>query len=229
MIRIYTSYLLGWCNIKDDEIVYRKKMKIKQDRSFLINRDSLLLITGRWGKVWKAISTMLILLSACVSVDTKDMKPLKTVDFVDLERYAGEWYEIARYAHRFQKGCLGSKATYRLENNGKITVVNECYEESPSEKRRSVKGKAWVADKKNNAKLRVSFFWPFAGDYWIIDLGRDYEYAVVGHPKRKYLWILSRIPELDRETYESILHRLEQQEYDTSKLIQTANLKERKE
>jgi apolipoprotein D and lipocalin family protein len=92
---------------------------------------------------------------------------------------------------------------------------------SASGKLRSAKGKAWVVDKQSNAKLKVSFFWPFAGDYWVIDLGENYEYAVVGHPDRKYLWVLSRTPEMDENVYQAILDRLQKQEYDTSKLFRT--------
>jgi len=149
------------------------------------------------------------------------MTPLKTVKFVDLYRYVGQWYEIARYHHRFQEGCVGSKATYSLRDDGKITVINECYDKSFSGKLRTAKGKAWVVDKETNARLKVSFFWPFAGDYWIIDIGQDYEYAVVGHPDRKYLWILSRTPEMDINVYQVILGRLQKQGYDTEKLIRT--------
>ena len=159
--------------------------------------------------------------SGCATKNGNGMKPLETVNFVDLSRYVGEWYEIARYHHRFQEGCVGSKATYSLRDDGKITVINECYDKSFSGKLRSVKGKAWVVDKETNARLKVSFFWPFAGDYWVIDLSQDYEYAVVGHPNRKYLWILSRKPVMDEEVYKSILARLQKQEYDTAKLIST--------
>jgi apolipoprotein D and lipocalin family protein len=162
-----------------------------------------------------------ILSGGCVMKSENGMTPLKTVGFVDLNRYLGRWYEIARYHHRFQEGCVGSSATYSLRDDGKITVLNECYENSFSGKLRSAKGKAWVVDKKTNSRLKVSFFWPFSGDYWIIDLGTDYEYAVVGHPSRKYLWILSRTPEMDEEVYQSILARLQMQEYDTGKLIKT--------
>jgi len=154
-------------------------------------------------------------------MDGNNMKPLETVNNVDLDRYIGQWYEIARYEHRFQKGCVGSKATYILRDDGKITVVNECYDKSFSGKLRSVKGKAWVVDKESNAKLKVSFFWPFAGDYWIIDLGENYEYAVVGHPNRNYLWVLSRTPEMDEDVYSEILSRLEKQGYDTAKLFKS--------
>jgi apolipoprotein D and lipocalin family protein len=156
-------------------------------------------------------------------MEMSNMKPLETVNNVDINRYIGEWYEIARYEHRFQEGCVRSKATYSLRDDGKITVVNECFGKSFSEKLRSVTGKAWVVDKETNAKLKVSFFWPFSGDYWIIDLGENYEYAVVGHPYRKYLWILSRTPEMDENVYNGILDRLEKQDYDTSKLLKSAH------
>jgi len=164
---------------------------------------------------------MSLLLSSCKTMDRNNMKPLETVNFVDINRYIGEWYEIARYEHRFQKGCVGSKATYSLRDDGKITVVNECFEKSFSDNIRSAKGKAWVVDKQSNAKLKVSFFWPFSGDYWVIDLGENYEYAVVGHPGRKYLWILSRTPEMDENVYNEILARLENQDYDTTKLFKS--------
>lgn len=147
------------------------------------------------------------------------MTPLQVVDFVDLKEYMGEWYEIARYPNRFQKDCEGSKATYSLREDGKVTVLNECYDQDFSKRIRSVEGKAWVVDKETNAKLKVSFFWPFSGDYWIIDLGREYEYAVVGHPKRKYLWILSRAPQIEEKQYQQILAGITKQEYDISKLI----------
>ena len=163
-----------------------------------------------------------LLLSSCVTMDGNTMKPLETVNHVDLSRYTGQWYEIARYEHRFQKGCVGSKATYSLRDDGKIAVVNECFDKSFSGKLRSAKGKAWVVDKDTNARLKVSFFWPFAGDYWIIDLGENYEYAVIGHPNRKYLWILSRTPEMDKNVYNEILVRLEKQDYDTTKLLKSA-------
>jgi apolipoprotein D and lipocalin family protein len=152
-------------------------------------------------------------------MDVNNMKPLETVTYVDLNRYVGQWHEIARYQHKFQEGCIGSKAIYTLRDDGKINVLNQCYEKSSSGELRSAKGKAWVVDKQSNAKLKVSFFWPFAGDYWIIELGDDYEYAVVGHPTRKYLWILSRTPEMDETLYNEILSRLEKQDYDTTKLL----------
>jgi len=149
------------------------------------------------------------------------LPPLRVVPHVDIGRYVGTWYEIARYPHKFQNGCVDSRATYALRDDGKLSVLNECYEETDRSKLRSVKGKAWVVDTSTNAKLKVSFFWPFSGDYWIIDLGKNYDYAVIGHPGRKYLWILSRSRDIDKNMYDGILTRLKEQHYDTSKLIRT--------
>lgn len=144
---------------------------------------------------------------------------LPVVPRVDLARYTGTWYEIARYPHRFQEGCLASTATYTLRDDGRIDVLNVCREEWPKGKLRSAKGVAKVTDPATNAKLKVSFFRPFWGDYWIIDLGADYEYAVVGHPSREYLWILSRTPVLAEATVQSILSRLGGLGYDTERLL----------
>ena len=155
------------------------------------------------------------------------ISPLEVVPYVDLVRYTGVWYEIARYPNSFQEGCVGSRATYAVRDDGKISVLNECYDKSFEGRIKSAKGKAWVVEKETNAKLKVSFFWLFAGDYWIIDLGKDYEYAVIGHPERKYLWILSRTKEMDKEVYEGILSRLRDKQYDTSRLIKTPQKQEK--
>jgi apolipoprotein D and lipocalin family protein len=165
------------------------------------------------------LALLLFLSASCSAFNKTDMEPLIVVDYVDLNRYAGVWYEIARLPHRFQKGCVSSMATYTPLADDKLSVVNQCREGSTTGKVRSVKGVARVVDTQTNAKLKVSFFWPFYGKYWIIDLGSDYEYAVVGHPSRKYLWILSRTPEMDEGIYQMLLQRLEKQHYDTSKLI----------
>jgi apolipoprotein D and lipocalin family protein len=165
--------------------------------------------------------TFSISLLACASGMKKGLPPLKVVTFVDLNRYAGTWYEISRFPNRFQKGCVGTTATYTIRKDGKIGVVNQCRKGTLDGEISSVKGTAWIVDKKTNAKLKVSFFWPFSGHYWIIDLGENYDYAVVGQPDRKYLWILSRLPKMDEKIYNLILEKLKLQFYDTSKLIKT--------
>ena len=164
-----------------------------------------------------------IFLSTACTFWRKDVAPpLQVVPRVDLERYTGTWFEIARFPHRFQEGCVASSATYTLRSDGAIEVLNQCRKGSPDGEISSVRGKAWVVDKETNAKLKVSFFWPFSGAYWIIDLGENYDYAVVGHPNRKYLWILSRTPQMEDSLYQRILEKLRNQSYDLSKLIQTA-------
>jgi len=171
---------------------------------------------------WEQILIFVSILIMASCIHMKDtVPPLRVVPYVDLNRYTGIWYEIARYPHKFQTGCVDSRATYAIRDDGKLSVLNECYEESDNSKLRSAKGKAWVVDTNTNAKLKVSFFWPFSGDYWIIDLGKVYEYAVIGHPERKYLWILSRTQVMDESVYEGILNRLKEQHYDISKLIRT--------
>jgi apolipoprotein D and lipocalin family protein len=146
---------------------------------------------------------------------------LKVVPKVDLKRYTGTWFEIASYPTSFQKGCTGTKAIYSLRDDGDIDVLNQCYKKGFDGEITSARGKAWVVDETTNAKLKVRFFWPFWGSYWIIDLGKDYDFAVVGHPSRKYLWVLSRTPQMDDVLYYDVLGRITQQGYDTSKLVRT--------
>ena len=151
----------------------------------------------------------------------KSDPPLTVVDAVDLNRYLGKWYEIASYPAWFQKDCTASTAEYSLLPDGKIQVVNRCRKDSLDGPLKESKGKAEVVDTTTNAKLKVWFFWPFKGNYWIIDLNPDYQWAVVGEPSRKYLWILSRKPTMDEAVYQSILGRLPQKGYDPDGLRRT--------
>jgi len=163
----------------------------------------------------------LISAGALMAAISADIPPLQTVPSVDLARYMGEWHEIASFPQRFQKGCVASKAAYVLRKDGDVDVLNQCRDKTLEGKVRTAKGKAWVVDSKSHAKLKVRFFWPFSGAYWIIDLGVNYEYAVVGHPNRNYLWILSRTPQMDPAVYDGILERLKKQHYDVSRLRKT--------
>jgi apolipoprotein D and lipocalin family protein len=148
-------------------------------------------------------------------------KPLETVPRVDLERYLGTWYEIATIPQRFQKDCVGVSATYTLRDDAKIEVLNKCRKKTLDGELKTVKGKAWVVDKETNAKLKVQFFWPFKADYWIIELAPDYHYAVVGHPSRKYLWILCRTPQMDEALYQDLVQRIANKGYDPSLIKRT--------
>ena len=147
---------------------------------------------------------------------------LEVVPAVDLSRYVGQWYEIARLPNGFQKKCADSvTANYTLRSDGSIQVVNRC--RKASGEFTTATGKAKIVDKKTNAKLKVTFFWPFYGKYWILDLGPDYEYAVVGEPGRDYLWILSRTPQIDEELYRQLLARMQERGFDTTRMIRTAH------
>ncbi|HSQ79148.1 MAG TPA: lipocalin family protein [Candidatus Bathyarchaeia archaeon] len=148
-------------------------------------------------------------------------KPLEVVPQVDLPRYLGTWYEIATIPQRFQRGCVGVTAHYSLRPDGAIDVVNVCRKDRLDAPPRSVRGKAWVVDKTTNAKLKVRFFWPFTGDYWIIELDPDYQWAVVGHPGRTYYWILSRTPQMEPALYEELIRRAAAKGYDTSLIKKT--------
>ena len=149
---------------------------------------------------------------------TSMTQPLITVPFVDLKKYAGKWYEIASFPNRFQKGCNCTTAEYSLTDKGFVTVENRCNKDSINGKQSYIKGKAFVVENSGNAKLMVQFFWPFKGKYWIIDLAEDYSFAVVGHPNRKYLWILSRTAKINEDVYNAILSRLKEKGFDLSKL-----------
>ena len=150
---------------------------------------------------------------------------LRVVDHVDLGRYLGTWYEIASIPTPFQSFCArGTTATYRLLSDGKIEVTNQCY--TASGERKVAVGRAWVPDPKTPAKLKVSFvsflgLWLFAADYWIVDLGPNYGYAVVGHPSRNYGWILSRTPTHGRDDLARICAHLASQGYDVSRFRTT--------
>lgn len=145
---------------------------------------------------------------------------LQTVENVDLSRYVGQWFEIARYPNSFQKNCIASSALYTLNKDGEIEVLNKCIDANSGQPRQA-KGRAWIIDHKSNAKLKVSFFWPFRGDYWIIDLDKNYEYAVIGTPSRKYLWILARKSTMDDELLKSILQKAALQGFDPSIVIRS--------
>lgn len=169
---------------------------------------------------------MQLLSAACLALaclaGCSNHPPLEVVDRVDLTRYMGRWYEIAKYPTRFEKGCHGATADYALRPDGKVDVVNRCRKGSMTGKEDVAKGVARLVDTKTNAKFKVMFQWPFEGDYWVIDLDPEYRWAVVGEPSRKYLWILSRTPKMSEADYNGIVSRLPAKEYDPAKLEKMA-------
>jgi apolipoprotein D and lipocalin family protein len=143
---------------------------------------------------------------------------LDVVPHVELEKYLGRWYEIAHLPAKFQEGCDETTATYTLLKGGNISVLNTCKRNG---KVKTAKGKAKVVDEATGAKLKVTFFWPFYGDYWIIKLGMNYEYAVVGTPNLKYLWMLSRTPRIDNKLFSELTEFAKAKGFDTNRLIIT--------
>ena len=166
-----------------------------------------------------------LVLAGCGTTATErlGLPPLRTVPRVELERYAGTWFEIASFPQRFQRGCTATSATYALRADGGVDVVNRCRKDSPDGPEKVARGRARVVDGGTNARLEVSFFRPFWGDYWIVELGDDCGWAAVGHPSRDYLWILARTPTLSPDLYGAILRRLEAQGYETARLVRTVH------
>ena len=167
------------------------------------------------------LGVVLMALVASAGVATAKEPELAVVDSVELDRYLGTWYEIASYPAWFQRNCTAVTARYSLRDDGLIEVVNSCRKGSLDGKLKQSTGRAKVVDTDSNAKLKVSFFGPFWGKYWIIDLDPDYQWAVVGEPKRKYLWILSRTRSMDDEVYKRILAGLPDKGYDPDGLLRT--------
>lgn len=166
---------------------------------------------------------------------SKDIKPAvfaplaadgKTVEYVDLERYLGRWYEIATIEQPFQRNCTGTTATYGLNDNGTVSVLNECYKNSLTGRYDVIEGYARIADKATNARLRVYFFPLFGAPYHIVELDDaldedPYQWAVVSSPIKSFLWILSRTPQLSQRAIDQIIERLEKRGYPVDRLTFT--------
>ena len=156
---------------------------------------------------------------ACLALSVHAETPVVSVAEVNLARYAGKWYEIASFPMFFQRNCVGdTTAEYALTPEGEVSVTNRCRTAGGVDEAR---GKAWTLADGNNARLKVSFFWPFRSDYWVIGLDPDYRWGVVGNPNRKYLWILSRTPQLDKNLQEAALKTATTQGFDLKQLNYT--------
>jgi apolipoprotein D and lipocalin family protein len=176
-------------------------------------------------KIKKYIKVLLFIgaVMSLFSCGSSNYPPLDVVDKVDVQKYLGKWYEIALLPNSFEKNCNCTTAEYSLIDSETIRVINSCRKDSVKGEIDKATGKAFVVEGSNNAKLRVQFFWPFRGDYWIIDLDKEnYQYAVVGAPSRKYLWILYRKPKMDEELFNSLVSKCKEKGFDVSKLIKTA-------
>ena len=163
------------------------------------------------------IIAMAFLLFGALSCEENAPADDHTVEAVDLARYAGKWYEIASLPAPFQEDCFCTTAEYSLQKDH-VKVLNQCRRGSVKGELDEAVGKAWPEEGSNNSRLKVSFFWPFKGDYWIIGLDQNYRWAMVGHPQRKYLWILSREPKMPEDLYQSLMGKAKDLGYDVSRL-----------
>ena len=164
--------------------------------------------------VWGLLGLTLV---ACRFVRAADLPVVADVDPV---KYLGKWYEIALIPHWFERGCTNTTANYSQGKNGKIDVWNECIRDGKPHKATAV---AWHAGEGRDGKFRVRFFWPFSGAYWVIALDPNYQWAVVGHPSRRYFWILSRTPTMDENLYASLIQKATQLGYDASRIQKTVH------
>lgn len=167
----------------------------------------------------KVSATLLALLVGTYACKTAD---LETVPSVEVEKYMGTWYEISSFPQRFQRDCYCTMANYKFnKKKGYVEVLNSCRKYSTTGIIDTAKGKAFVTNDNSNAKLKVQFFWPFKGKYWIIALADDYSYAMVGHPNRKYLWILNRMPQMEEVQYKKLVDIAAAKGFDTRLLQRT--------
>jgi lipocalin len=164
--------------------------------------------------------TKTILLSYLLGlISCQSENKLHTVEEVNIERYEGKWYEIARLPNRFEKDLICVTATYTQREDGKIEVLNQGHKLNNHAVVKKIKGVAWIPNLKKQGQLKVRFFWPFAGDYWIISLDKNYQYALVGDPSRKYLWILARTKVLSDDVFNELLLKAEQSGFKTQYIV----------
>ena len=140
---------------------------------------------------------------------------------VDLSHYLGVWYELARYDNRFERGCEAVTAEYRQVEGGEIQVINRCHEGAPDGPLKTAKGRAKVVAGSGNAKLKVSFFGPFFGDYWVLDHAPDYSWSIVGEPSGRYLWLLGRTARPPVASLEALYARVRALGYDAAMIRPT--------
>lgn len=183
----------------------------------LVLYSKLKKLTALLFKTKAFILTMCIILCSCSAQN--ELIDKTVVNELDINKYLGKWYEIARYDHSFERDLVGVTATYSFREDGKIKVVNSGFEKTLNGEKSVAIGKAKIPDKNVPSKLKVSFFWFFYGDYFVLDLDKDYQWAIVGSSSDNYLWILSRTPTIDKNLYNELLNKLTKRGYDVSKLL----------
>jgi apolipoprotein D and lipocalin family protein len=151
--------------------------------------------------------------------------PLQTVEYVDLQRYSGEWYVIANIPYFGESGNVESRAIYRPREDGRMDDIY-IYRDDFGDEVERMEGVAWVKDEQTNAHWKVRFYWPLTFDYYIIDLDEDYQNVAVAHPTREYGWIMSRQPRMSDDDYQTLLQVFADQGYDTAEFLRVPQFPE---
>ena len=149
------------------------------------------------------------------------MNNFETVFELDLQKYQGTWYEIARLPFFPERDLVNVTATYSLKEDGKIQVINAGYKHSPDGKYKTAKGTAWRPDENNPGRLKVRFFWPFKSDYLVLDMAKDYSASLVTSSSGNLLWFLCRTPQMPEKTFDRFMGVVIQSGIDTTGLIMT--------
>jgi apolipoprotein D and lipocalin family protein len=168
----------------------------------------------------KTISILMLQLLCLNNCDwnSGEMETLKTVEYVDIEKFMGDWYVISNIPTFIEKRATNALESYRLNNKGEIETTFTFHEDSPEGDKKIYKPKGFIKNNKTNAEWRMQFLWPFKMPYLIIDLDENYNYTVIGVPNRKYVWIMSRKPSLDSKIYSIIIDKLKQVGYDIKQI-----------
>lgn len=174
----------------------------------------------------KLVYLLLFFLLACSPLNA-NKRPVETVDYLNLERYLGRWYEIARIDNKFQKNCTATQANYSYRTDGDLRVRNTCRLNTPKGPVKEAIARGWIDDDQTNSKLKVQFFFKgvkiplFAGNYWVLKIDPDYRHVLIGDPTRRYLWVLSRAKKMSQPILNKYVAAAKDQGFDVSKLIKT--------
>lgn len=161
---------------------------------------------------------LLLILTAVMVAGCAARQPLETVDAVDLERYMGQWYVIANIPYFGERGNVAGRAIYQMRDDGRMDDIYLYRRGNFDNAERRLEGVAWVVDEQTNARWKVRFYWPFTFDYYIVALDEGYQWSLVGHPSRRYAWIMAREPRMDEALYQQLLARFDALGFDASQL-----------
>ncbi len=169
-------------------------------------------------RIFRLLLIFSVLIVCSCTKTQSQMIDKTTVKELDLNRYLGKWYEIARFPHSFEKNLVGVTATYRLKDDGMIEVLNEGFKNTLDGERSKAIGKAKIPNKLEPGKIKVSFFWIFYADYYVLELDENYQYAMIGSSSDKYFWILCRTAQMDPAVYNVLLDKASKRGYNLEKL-----------